>query len=155
MKVTDAEIIALTKKVKMFIRSRVNNDADTEEILNDALFAAMRQKDEFEGRSTLSTWVIGIALRMILNRRRSYKPLEALPDDYDEATAEDPLAILEAKRMAEKIDRCFKSELLKEVFYTRILSQGKAEYAEAEGVNVGTAGSRFYRACQCVEAALS
>ena len=42
-----------------------------EDLTQDVFVVAARRLDEFEGRSTMQTWLFGIAMRVVMARRRS------------------------------------------------------------------------------------
>ncbi|KIG13095.1 RNA polymerase sigma-54 factor RpoN [Enhygromyxa salina] len=50
------------ERVYRAVRSRVQNEADVEEVMQRAYIAAFRALGEFEGRARFSTWLVRIAL---------------------------------------------------------------------------------------------
>lgn len=54
------------------------SDANLEDVVQDVFVTVHRKLDSFEGRSSLRTWLYGITLHVVRNRRRSRrrKPLE-------------------------------------------------------------------------------
>jgi RNA polymerase sigma factor (sigma-70 family) len=130
-----------------------------EEILQDTLVAVWKGAGTFEGRSTVLTWLIGIARRQAHNsRRRRSLPrvdlaeLEALPD-----SGPDPedlvLAGAERDQLAEAIRGLapVHREILNLTF-TQELSY--AEMATIAGVPEGTIKSRLSNAKRALRARL-
>ena len=130
-----------------------------EEILQDTLVAAWNGAGGFEGRSSVLTWLIGIARRQAHNslRRRSLPrvdlaELEELPDSRPEP--EDlVLADAERDRLAEAIRSL--APVHREVLnltFTQELSY--AEMATIAGVPEGTIKSRLSNAKRALRARL-
>lgn len=72
-------------KLFAFIKRRVENNADAEEILQDALLAFLEALRDFEGQSKLNTFLYGIAKHKIVDyyRKRKVKQvfLSQLPEE--------------------------------------------------------------------------
>ncbi|MEZ4291934.1 MAG: sigma-70 family RNA polymerase sigma factor [Myxococcota bacterium] len=49
-----------------FIRKRVRSDAEAEDLTHDTFVQALRSLERFEGRSSLRTWLLGIARHVCL-----------------------------------------------------------------------------------------
>ncbi|RLM25308.1 RNA polymerase subunit sigma [Brenneria alni] len=66
------------KKLHNFIRKRVNNHDDVEDLQQMTYLEVLKHKDKFLGASRPETWVFGIALNLVRNhfkqvRQRSYE----------------------------------------------------------------------------------
>ena len=48
----------------------LGNDADAEDVAQEALVLAFRRLDQFRGESSVKTWMVSIAWRVALSRRR-------------------------------------------------------------------------------------
>jgi RNA polymerase sigma factor (sigma-70 family) len=142
-----------------YLLSLTDDRGLAEEILQDTLVAVWKSAGTFEGRSTVLTWLIGIARRQAHNslRRRSLPrvdlaEIEALPDD-----GPDPedlvLASAERAELAEAIRRLapVHREILNLTF-TQDLSY--AEMARVVGVPEGTIKSRLSNAKRALRARL-
>ena len=57
----DAFYRAYEGRVYRFIRSKLNDSFDASDVLNEVMFEVWRNAGRFEGRSSVSTWVLGIA----------------------------------------------------------------------------------------------
>jgi RNA polymerase sigma-70 factor (ECF subfamily) len=122
-------------------------EAAIEDAVQEVFLVVHRRKDEFEARSSLRTWVYGIALFVARNARRSERRsnehedlnpelVDPAPSPHDEAaTAE---AMREVAAILEELD-----EAKREVFVLTELEQLTAvEAADLLGVNVNTVYSR-------------
>jgi len=58
-------------QVMAVIRRIVRNSVDAEDLLQETLLAAWKALDQFQGKSSLATWVHRIAINKALNRIRS------------------------------------------------------------------------------------
>ncbi len=76
---------AYSPKVFGFIRKKVGQDADAEEILQDTLLAGLEGLRDFGGRCTLSTYLCAIARHKVIDyyRRRKLKQIvfSQLPEE--------------------------------------------------------------------------
>ena len=64
----------LMQKVRLFIKSRVANPDDSEDLLQATFLEALRNEHKFRNDSSLLTWLCGIALNLIRSHfRRLYK----------------------------------------------------------------------------------
>ena len=117
-----------------------------EDAVQDVFLTAHQKRADFEGRSATSTWLIGIAVRVAANARRSGKrrALAAVPEPADGAPG--PYEQLERRRALEALDATL-SKLApeqREVVVPMDLERLSApEVAEALGVNVNTVYSRL------------
>jgi RNA polymerase sigma-70 factor (ECF subfamily) len=64
-------------------RAIVKNDAEAEDVMQQAYLNAFMHLHQFEGRSTLSTWLTRIVIHEALGRRRRERPTEALIHDSE------------------------------------------------------------------------
>ena len=82
-------------------------EASAEDAAHDVFLVVHRQLRGFEGRSTLKTWIYGIAIRVARDYRRRDRRkggLEALPDDLSiDRTPEDESADHEAVRLLDRV----------------------------------------------------
>src|SRR5580704_5370678 len=69
-------------RVYRFILRLVRNTATAEELLSDVFLEVWRQAGKFEGRSTVSTWMLGMGRYMALSSMRR------TPAQLDEEKAE-------------------------------------------------------------------
>ena len=74
-----------------FVYWRVGRDqAGAEDVVQDVYLAALESIERFDGRSSLSTWLFGIARNKLRERRRKRQPVlieDALTDADDEIQA--------------------------------------------------------------------
>jgi RNA polymerase sigma-70 factor, ECF subfamily len=82
----------LLDPVYAFVFWRVGGDRqDAEDVTQETFLAALATIDRFEGRSSLHTWVCGIAKNLARERVRARARRPRLPDQEDAAAAADVL----------------------------------------------------------------
>lgn len=133
----------------------------SEEVLQDTLLAAWRSASRFEGRSTVRTWLLGIARRQVHNRLRGSHAniaveLEAVAELASEAPGpEEALLVSDAKaEVAEVVAEL--SPVHREILGLAFADE--LSYAEMAGVlevPLGTVKSRLLRAKAALAARLS
>ncbi len=98
-----------------FVHYRVGRDRSlAEDMVQDTMLEAVRSLDRFDGRSTLHTWLCGIAKNKIREWRKKRKPVlvEDLLDESDEAI-ESILAQIDCEPLPEwALDRRETEELV-------------------------------------------
>ena len=70
-----------------FIRKRVANFADVDDLVQSTWLEVLRNKHKFTGASRPETWVFGIAINLVKNHYKSLK-VSYLHDDIDSEIAE-------------------------------------------------------------------
>jgi RNA polymerase sigma-70 factor (ECF subfamily) len=145
---------------------RLGVDASSvEDVVQEAFFVVHRKLPEFEGRSSLKTWVYSIVLHVVRHHHRSrrrkdgrHAPLgDAQLDDLPDGRSGGPLAAVETRDDVRRLDRLLRAldDDKREVFVLAHLEEMTApEIAEILGENVNTVYSRLRAAKEQFEAAL-
>lgn len=74
------------KRLYNFIRKRVSNFADVEDLVQSTWLEVLRSKQNFCGHSKPETWMFGIAINLIRNYYKSLK-ISYLHDSVDDEVA--------------------------------------------------------------------
>lgn len=130
-----------------------------EELLQDTLVAVWRSAQNFEGRSSVRTWLIGIARRQAHNTlRQRGLPLAGLSElDETPATDFEPEDLMLASVARDQLGEAFKQlipihrEVLALIFVEQLSYQ---ETAQVLGVPLGTVKSRLNHAKRALRALL-
>jgi RNA polymerase sigma-70 factor (ECF subfamily) len=134
--------------------------ADTEDVAQDVFTVVYRKLPGFAGRSTLRTWICGIAVKRALDyRRRGHVRREVATATPVEQVADAPqLAAVERREARACLDHLI-SELDEEKRVVFVLYEIEeltmAEVAEAAGCPLQTAYTRLHTARRQVEAAVA
>ncbi len=119
----------------------------------EVFVTAWRRWDEFEGRSTQKTWLLGIALRVASDARRKQRPTEEVSDELPFAQP-GPETQAEAKETSRAVERLL-SKLEPDRRQLLLLVDGEGysvpEVAQATGVNMNTLYTRLRVARQQFE----
>ena len=129
----------------------VSDTTLAEDLLSEVFLDVWRQADRFEGRSSVSTWLISIARFKALSARR--RRTDAELDEKIEATvadpADDPEAVLQKKDRGEMLRRALARlspehrEIIELVYYH---DQSVDECAEILGIPPATVKTRMFYA---------
>jgi RNA polymerase sigma-70 factor, ECF subfamily len=155
-------------------RAIVKDDAEAEDVLQEAMFRAYRSMAAFRGEARLSTWLVRIVANEALARLRTRaRRADVLPlhggapdsDDYDSSTSEVPMPAQrdpehsalrgEMRRLIEaRIDAL--PDLFRVVFVLRALQElSVEETAACLAIPAATVRTRFFRARSLLREALS
>ncbi len=126
---------------------------ETEDLVQAAIAAALKDVERFQGRSKFSTWLYGIALNLCRKhlRDRGRHAVNAAPGTL-EAQASPSRGVLSSvirHEMAERIETAVARlpTSMREAFVLRYVhGQDYPEIAEITGVSEGTARVRAFRA---------
>jgi RNA polymerase sigma-70 factor (ECF subfamily) len=129
---------------------------ELEDGCQEVFFVVFRRLAEFQGRSSLKTWIYGIAVRVAVGmRRKAYRRRELLVDGPESATGAEPFDAV-AENEARALLMAALAELprtKREVFVLYELEElTVAEAAAALDVSENTALYRLYAARAAVSA---
>lgn len=128
-----------------------NDETLAEDLLNEVFFDVWRQADRFEGRSSVSTWLMSIARFKALSARRRRVDLE-LGEEIETSVADpadDPEAALQEKHRSELLRRALSrlsSEHRKITDLVYYHEKSIAECAEILGIPAATVKTRMFYA---------
>lgn len=134
-------------------------ERDVEDVCQEVFMVVHRKLGEFEGRSSVRTWVYGISVRVASDyRKRSHVRREVMPDAMPEGIAtDDPHDEAQRREARARLDRILDEldEDKRAVFVLYEIEQvTMAEVAEAVGCPLQTAYSRLHAARKLVQEAI-
>ena len=152
------------EKLRNFIKKKLNDREDIEDIMQLTYLEAIRCQDRFNGHSKPETWLFGIAL----NLTRSYHKKQYAQPQIDEISEEllaeleqervsDPSLITEHERMLNQTIHAMESlpEDVQTMFDMVVGSnRNYQEAAEKLGIPIGTIRSRLFRARAAIKTKL-
>lgn len=127
-------------------------EQDVEDAVQDTFAAAARRLDEFEGRSSLRTWLFAIARRTALHYRRRHGRKgggQALDQDYPDREQPSPREETEKRQAAALLAQLLDTlDDDKRVVFVLVELEGMAipEVASTLGIKLNTAYSRLHAA---------
>ena len=134
-------------------------EADVEDLCQEVFLVVLRKLAEFEGRSSMKTWIYGICIRTASDyRRRAHKRREVVTDQVPEGTVSPSQAVELQRRQARSmldaaLDDLDEGKRAVFVLY-EIEELPMAEVARALGCPLQTAYSRLHVARRTVTEAL-
>ena len=136
-------------------------ESNLDDAVQDVFLTAHRKLGEFEGRSSIKTWLFGILLLTVRGYRRTAqrKPVYALTtENIADQNQSGPLEFTARTEAVEQLYRLLDSldDEKREVFVQAELAQMTAqEIAEVMGVNINTVYSRLRAARRAFEEAVT
>lgn len=148
---------AFEHTVYRYAHLKLNDPHEAADILNEVMLDIWNRPDRFEGRSKLSTWILGITRHKVMDRLRKRRPnVTALDeqDDIEDPGVTDPAAHTSAAEQADLVRRCLAelSDLHREVVYLTFY-QGLSypEIAAIAECPEGTVKTRMYHAKRALQ----
>lgn len=134
-----------------YVRSQVRDESLAEEVVQDTFVAAWRGAAGFEGRSSVASWLFGIARRQARDRMRravpEMEPVDALVEMPGNDRGPEAAALASASRaeLAGALERvpALDREVLLLAFAYELSGP---EIAEVLGIPAGTVKSRLFNA---------
>jgi RNA polymerase sigma-70 factor (ECF subfamily) len=135
------------RAVFAYLLSLAGAHAEAEEVLQDTFVAVWRNAGTYHSRSTVVTWLMGIARRQLRDRRRRKSlPIVSLDELDVQAAGEPPDRTVIARAELAEIARLIRElrPLHREVLHLAFVEQlSYDEMAEVLGVSPGTVASRL------------
>ena len=138
-----------------FIRHRISNDPDAEEVTQDVLMEVCKKPESFDDKAKFSTWLCSIAKNKIVDLRRKQGGGPPITYADDEIIHEhvDPnwdfVKPMEAAQDTEALRLCREAlpdEQKDAIFWVYYQNEGLEKVAERQSCQVGTVKSRLFNA---------
>ncbi|UYU33823.1 RNA polymerase sigma factor [Siccibacter colletis] len=155
----DEVFLTHNKKLLNFIRKRIANPEDGEDILQMTCLEVLRNRHKFMGASRPETWVFGIAVNLIRNYYKSQHSVGLLECLDDEITADlllenDPCDLTEHRQLLQNTLDSIDSLAPDIKSMLSILVEEEGSYQDvAQHLNIplGTVRSRLSRAREALK----
>jgi RNA polymerase sigma-70 factor (ECF subfamily) len=128
-------------------------EADLEDVCQEVFLVVHRRLDEFEGRSTMRTWVYGIALRLASDHRKRLRLRQERASDPPGASAgleSCPVERAEARELLQKALDALDDDKRAILLLHEVEGFSIPEIADMLDVPVQTAYTRLHAARECV-----
>lgn len=147
-------------KIFAFAKIRLNDSHEATDLLHEVMWEVWRSAGRFEGRSSVTSWVFGIAHHKVVDRIRSRSKHQAEPlDDTTEIESEQDLeALITQKQMGDHLQRCMEglSDDHRQVVHLAFFEDfSYREISEIVGSPEGTLKARMFHAKQALKRCLS
>jgi RNA polymerase sigma-70 factor (ECF subfamily) len=139
-------------RVFRFVVRLTRDEGLAEDVVSEVFLDVWRQAGQFEGRSTVSTWLMAIARFKALSARRKRGVGEELDDETAETVedqADDPEVVLQKKDKSELLRQCLSAlsaehrEIIDLVYYHE---KSVEEVAQIVGIPENTVKTRMFYA---------
>lgn len=140
-------------------RGIVRNDAEAEDVVQEAYLQAFAHLDGFRGQASLSTWLSRIAINEALGRLRKRRRAASMANDLSvegkiipfplNASADDPERTMAQREILQLVERATDDlpELYRVVFIARVIEGlSLEETADVLGLRAATVKTRLHRA---------
>jgi RNA polymerase sigma-70 factor (ECF subfamily) len=135
----------LAGRLRAFIRRRVPDAAEAEDILQDVFLKLARRADELPEPAKLQGWVFRVARNTIIDRHRTRRETVAVPETLAAESDAEPgeMAALQAsfRRMIHNLPGPYREAIL----LTEFEGLSQVELARRLGISVSGAKSRVQR----------
>ncbi len=125
--------------VRRFVRRRVSDHHDAEDIVQDVFVRAQESLHQLQSADRLAAWLSRIAANRIVDHYRSRRPIEELPEDLAAQEAEeDPVATLAPclPDMIERLPETYRDAVrLSEI-------EGIAQHVVAQRLDLSVSGAK-------------
>lgn len=155
---------ALRSPVRQKLWRMLLNEDDVQEAVQDAFLAVWNQSREFNGNSTVKTWVTGIAINkaLMLLRKRTGREVTLEWNDAEVAApsidgSADPESDCFATQRRLALKQCLDAlpRLFREVFSLRMRGLASPEVAELVSVPEETVRTRLHKATRLMRECIS
>ena len=137
-----------SRKVYLFLLSKTNNEQLAEELTQETFFQAVQCIDQFQGNSSILTWLCAIAKNVWLRYLRKHQEILSIEDVILEIEDKKEIHIpWEQKEILQLIHNM--KEPIREVMYLRLISNlSFAEIGEIIGKTENWTRVTFFRGKQ-------
>lgn len=137
-----------SQKVFLFLLSKTNNEHLAEELTQETFFQAVQSIDRFKGKSSILTWLCGIAKNVWLKHVRKHQETLSIEDAVPETADKKEIPLSwEQKEILQLIHNM--NEPVREVMYLRLVSNlSFAEIGEIIGKTENWTRVTFFRGKQ-------
>ena len=151
-------------RVMQFVSRMLRDRRLAEEVVDDTMFAVWKGAAGFQGRSSVSTWILGIAYRRALktiesNKRHSYFDSDSARIDYtaDDNFDGDPESVVTAADLREHVDHAIGSlsEAHRTVMLLTLMGYNYEEISDIVDCPANTVKTRMFYARKSLKSMLS
>lgn len=149
-----------SSRVYNFAYKRLSDGVDAAEVLNQVMMDVWRNAGRFEGRSKVTTWLLGIAHHKVIDilRKRGRNPGEELTHDPEDDNTPTAMDLMLRAENADEVRQCLERlsdnhrQVVHLVFYEEL---PYSEIAQIMDCPEGTVKTRMFHAKQSLKQCLS
>jgi RNA polymerase sigma-70 factor (ECF subfamily) len=138
----------LAAKLREFIRRRVSDAAEAEDILQDVFLKLAKRADELPEPAKLQGWVFLIARNAVIDHYRTRKETVAVPETLESDAAVAPEELEGLKTSFRRMIHSLPGQYREAILLTEIEGLSQVDLAKRLGISVSGAKSRVQRGRQ-------
>jgi RNA polymerase sigma-70 factor, ECF subfamily len=133
--------------LRNWLRHRLGNPAEADDLLQDLFLKALRQGDRFCSVQNARAWLFEVARNTLADRLRVARETVELPEDLT-APADEPDTVDTLTACLPRVLSELSAEDREAITLCDLQGMPQAEFADTKGLNVSAAKSRLQRARQ-------
>jgi RNA polymerase sigma-70 factor (ECF subfamily) len=134
-------------ELRNWLRHRLGNPAEADDLLQDLFLKALRQGDRFCSVQNARAWLFEVARNTLADRLRVARETVALPKDLA-APADEPDTVDTLTACLPRVLSELSAEDREAITLCDLQGMPQAEFADTKGLNLSAAKSRLQRARQ-------
>ena len=147
-------------RIYAFAKIRLNDSHEAADLLNEVMWEVWRSAGRYEGRSSVTTWIFGIAHHKVVDRIRSTSKYqgETLEVTANEESDQDLEVLITQKQMGDHLRHCMErlSDDHRQIVHLTFFEDlSYREISEIVGSPEGTLKARLFHAKQALKRCLS
>jgi RNA polymerase sigma factor (sigma-70 family) len=142
-----------SRRLYSFVRRRIGNPEDVEDLVQETCLEALRCLPKFQGQSRPETWLFGIAMNLMRNYYKTAKLHDIFDysdtDEFPHAGTEDTVETAERHETLELLSKALEQLPEETQRILEMIFDGHYSYEEVAakmGIPIGTVRSRISRA---------
>ena len=142
-------------ELRGWMRHRLGNSAEAEDLLQDVFIKAMRQGERFCAIVDARAWLFEVARNALADRLRLARPTVGLPEDLSAATEEEAAVVDSLAACLPRVLTELSPEDREAITLCDLEGLPQEEYARRKGLSLPGAKSRVQRARKRLRARLT
>ena len=143
-----------TPELRGWLRHRLGNPAEVDDVLQDLFLKALRQGERFGALHNPRAWLFEVARNLLADRLRVARDTVALPEDLS-APQDEPDTVATLTTCLPRVLSELSAEDREAITLCDLQGMAQAEFARATGLSLSAAKSRVQRARQRLRAQMT
>ena len=155
MNALDAAWKAHEAELRRWVRHRLHDAAQADDVVQDVFLKALRQGERFETLHTPRAWLFEVARNILIDRFRLAHDTVALPDDLPASAPPDIDTVERLTTCLPRVLAELSAQDREAITQCDLQGVAQADFARASGLSLSAAKSRLQRARQRLKARMT